>query len=180
MADPTFFFVLMFGGSLVGIVTALVRRHDWLRSLLDIAAGAAGGFFGTPLWITFVQHVSPRIAEPLPQASPGFASLLSTLYYASPILGGFLGVGAIAVIYRVVVGRRSGEPWLARLGDFVKIVGIVYLAVALCLTLALLAYAAQQSRWDVVSSFAFLVDFAYGAALILAGWAVRRFAVRLA
>jgi hypothetical protein len=175
MAEPTSFFVVLLGGALVGLVTARVRDHDMLRSVLDVAAGAVGGFFGTPIWIAFVQHVLPRIAEPLPEASPRFASILSAFYYVSPILGAFLGVAIMALAYRLLKGTPRQEPWMAKLGDYVRIVGIVYLIVAVCLTVAVVALAAAQSRWDVALSPALLIDLAYGTAIVLAGWAMRRF-----
>ncbi|WP_295557845.1 hypothetical protein [uncultured Hyphomicrobium sp.] len=178
MVDSTFIFILVFGGSLVGIVTALVRRHDTLRTMLDIAAGTAGGYVGTPLWLAFVRHILPRIVGPLDTLAPRYSSLAADLYYLSPILGGFLGVGILALVSRLARPRRRDEPWLAILGDAVKIVGIVYLAVALCLTLALVFYAASYGRWDVVSSPALLIDLVYGSAIVLAGWAVRRSAAR--
>lgn len=177
MMDPTSFFVALLGGALVGLVTARVRDHDLVRSALDVGAGAVGGFFGTPIWIAFVQHVLPRIAEPLPEASPQFASILSTLYYASPILGGFLGVAITALAYRLRRGASRPEPWVAKLGDYVRIVGIVYLIIAVCLTVTIVALAAAHSRWDVALSPALFIDLAYGTAIVLAGWAMRRFSV---
>lgn len=177
MVDPTFFFGVLFGGALVGLVTARVRDHDLVRSVLDAGAGAVGGFFGTPIWIAFVQHVLPRIAEPLPEASQQFASILSSLYYVSPILGGFLGVAIVALVYRLLKGVPREEPWMAKLGDYVRIVGIVYLIVAVCLTVAVVALAAAQSRWDLASSPALFIDLAYGTAIVFTGWAMRRFSV---
>lgn len=180
MVDPTSFFIVLLGGALVGLVTARVRDHALVRSALDIGAGAVGGFFGTPIWIAFVQHVLPRIAEPLPEASQQFASILSTLYYVSPILGGFLGVAIVALAYRLLMGASRQEPWVAKIGDYVRIVGIVYLVVAVCLTVAVVALAAAQSRWDVALSPALLIDLAYGTAIVLAGWAMRRFSIGVA
>lgn len=178
MVDPTFFFILLFGGSLVGIVTAVVRRHEGWRMALDVVAGALGGYCGTPLWLAFVRHVLPSMVGPLDGLPHAYAALAADLYYMSPILGGFLGVGALALACRVF-GRRREEPWLAALGDVVKIVGIVYLTVALCLTLALAAVAAYHSRWDLVSAPALLFDLAVGLAIVLAGWAARRHALRI-
>jgi hypothetical protein len=177
MVDSTSFFVVLFGGALVGLVTARVRDHGLVRSALEVGAGAIGGFFGTPIWIAFVQHILPRIAEPLPEASPHFASILSTFYYVSPILGGFLGVALVALAYRLLQGAPRQEPWMAQLGDYVRIVGIVYLIVAVCLTVAVVALAAAQSRWDIAASPALLIDLAYGTAIVLAGWAMRRFSM---
>ena len=174
MVDATFFFVSVFGGALVGLVTALVRRHDGWRLTLDVIAGTLGGFGGTPLWIAFVRHLLPRIVGPLDGLNPSYAALAADLYYLSPVLGGFLGVGALSVVYRFLLGRRRDEPWLATLGDVVKIVGIVYLGIALSLTLALISLAAYQARWDLVSPAALSTDLVYGAAIVLAGWAMTR------
>ncbi len=180
MVDPTFLFVILFGGALVGFATARVRGHSSGRTALDIAAGVIGGFFGTPLWIAFVQHVLPRIAPPLTEMPRGVAFLLSDIYYMSPIVGGLLAVATLALINRLIWAPEGTEPWLAKAGDGVKIIGIVYLIVSALLTVALTAVAAMQNQWGVIAPAALILDLAYGAFIVLTGWAMVRASGRTA
>lgn len=176
MVDPTFVLVALLGGTLVGYVTQRVRGHEGWRCVLDIAAGTLGGFAGTPLWLSFLTHVLPVFAPTPAEVSAGTAALLSNLYYFSPILGGFLGVGLVALIDRLISRRPRREPRLRIFGHFVQIVGIVYLAVAAVVTAALAALAAAQGQWDMLVSAAPLIDLAAGLALLAAGWAMARHA----
>jgi hypothetical protein len=177
MVDVTFLLVVLLGGALVGLVTARVRGHGRKRALLDVAAGMVGGFAGTPLWLAVFRHVVVRIV-PIDGMSPRAAALLSDIHYLSPIIGGFVGVGAVSLVYRYGLGHRTHEPWSAWLGDMLKVVGIVYLVVALCLTLALLAVAAYFARWEVIYPAAVVIDLVYGAALFAAGWILTRVSSR--
>lgn len=169
MVDVTFIFVVLLGGALVGFVTANVRGHAGWRKALDILAGTLGGFAGTPLWLALVQHVIPRIAGPVAEMSPTTAAMLSNLYYFSPVLGGFLGVAIVALVYRVVLGKRNAEPWPVTAGQVIQIAGIIYFTVAVCLTLALVALAAAHARWDLIDPKALVVDLAIGAVIVMAG-----------
>lgn len=169
MVDPTFLLVTFLGGTLVGYVTQRVRGHEGWRRVFDIAAGTLGGLAGTPLWLAFVSHLLPVFA-PTPADMPAWAAaLFSNLYYFSPILGGFLGVGLVALVDRVMFRRPRREPRLRIAGHFVQIAGIVYLAVAAMLTAALAALAANQGEWDILASSAPLVDLAAGLAILAAG-----------
>ncbi|HYD15188.1 MAG TPA: hypothetical protein VEA77_02200 [Hyphomicrobium sp.] len=180
MVDVTFFLVVLFGGALVGLVTAVVRRHDRKRKVLDVIAGAVGGFAGTPLWLAFVRFTLPHMTQPPAEMRRSFALVLSDLYYFSPIIGAFLAVGLLSLVYRYGFGQRREEPWLALLGDALQIVGIVYLAIAICLTAALVALAAYQSRWELVSPGALFIDVVYGGTLAATGWAMARLSRRSA
>ena len=140
MVDVTFIFVVLLGGALVGFVTAMVRGHAGWRKALDILGGTLGGFAGTPLWLALVQHVIPRMVGPVAEMSPTTGAMLSNLYYFSPVLGGFLGVAIVALVYRVVLGKQNAEPWPVTAGQVVQIAGIVYFTVAVCLT-------SRSSRW---------------------------------
>lgn len=174
MVDSTFLFVLLFGGALVGLVTSRVRMHTRARTALDIAAGTLGGFAGAPIWLAFVQNVLPHIMLPPVEMRTHVAFLLSDAYYLSPIVGGFLGVGLLSLAMRVFGHRRSQEPWLAWLGELIQIVGIVYLVMAMCLTLALLAAAVHSERWDMLSPGALFIDVVYGGTLTALGWSLAR------
>lgn len=176
MVDPTFLLVALLGGTLVGYVTQRVRGHEGWRRAFDIAGGTLGGFAGTPLWLAFLTHVLPVFVPTPSDVSAGAAALLSNLYYFSPILGGFLGVGLVALIDRVISRRPRREPWLLIGGHLVQIAGIVYLAVAAGLTVALAALAAFQGQWDILVSSAPLIDLAAGLAILAAGWVMARYA----
>jgi len=169
MVDVTFIFVVLLGGALVGVVTAKVRGHEGWRSVFDILGGTIGGFAGTPLWVAFVQHVLPRFSGPLSEVSPATGAMLSNLYYFSPVLGGFLGVGIVALVYHVTLPGRSADPWTVKAAQVIQIAGIVYLTMAVCLTLALVAVAAAQAQWDLIYPQALAIDLAIGALIIVAG-----------
>lgn len=170
MVDVTFIFVVLLGGALVGYVTAKVRGHEGWRHVFDVLGGTIGGFAGTPLWLAFVQHVLRRFSGPLSDVSPATGAMLSNFYYFSPVLGGFLGVGIVALVYYVALpGPRSADPWTVKAAEVIQIAGIVYLTMAVCLTLALVAVAAAQAQWDLIYPQALAIDLAIGALIIVAG-----------
>jgi hypothetical protein len=174
MIDPTFVLVTFLGGTLVGFVTQRVRDHRGWRKVFDIAAGTVGGFVGTPLWIAVLTRVLPVFAPVPTDVPPSAAALISNLYYFSPIIGGFLGVGLVALADRALVRSRHQEPWQRVAGHALQIAGIVYLVVAAFLTAALAGLAALQSEWDILYSSAPLVDLAAGLAITAIGWAIAR------
>jgi hypothetical protein len=170
MVDVTFIFVVLLGGALVGVATAKVRRHDGRRKVFDILGGTIGGIAGTPLWVAFVQDVLPGIAGPVTEMPPGAGALLSNIFYFSPVLGGFLGVGIVALVFRLALPDSArADPWIVKAAQMIEIAGIVYLTMAVCLTLALVVVAAAQARWDLVSPQALALDLAIGIAIIVAG-----------
>lgn len=176
MVDATFLFVVLLGGALVGLVTARVRGHDRRRASLEILVGMVAGFAGGPLWIAFAENVLPVLVPPSAELGLGWLFLLSDAYYVSPIVAAFVAMALVALGYRWIGGARREESWLALSGDVATIVGIVYLTVSLCLTLALIAAAAYFGRWDLISPAALLIDLSYGAAFVLAGWSMSRLA----
>lgn len=180
MVDATFLFVVLFGGALVGFVAARVRGHGTLRTLLDVAAGSLGGFVGTPAWIAIAQQGLPRLVGTPTEVSLPTARFLADIYYLSPIIGGFLGVGALAAADRLVLGRPRNDPRLALLGDGLRIAGTVYLALAVFLIVLLLAASAYFGDWSFVHPPALIPDLVYGGVLSAAGYWIARQARRRA
>lgn len=178
MVDATFLFVLLFGGALVGVVTGIVRRHAWRRGIVEVVVGFLSGLAGTALWAAIAGRLVPLLIEAPERLTPRAAVLLADIYYLSPIIGGFIGVGALALVYRWGLGQKRSEPWLAGLGDALTIVGIVYLVLSAALTAALIAMAAYHQRWDVLTPGPLVTDIAYGAAIVLLGWIIRSTALK--
>lgn len=175
MVDATFLFVLLFGGALVGTVTAAVRGHRPGRKAIDIIAGTLGGFAGTPLWIAFARHGLPHIIGKPEETSTRVALLLADVYYYSPVIGGFLAVGLVALVARFTATTRQPEPFIAKLGDFIRIVGIVYLTIVLAVLVALIAFAAAYNGWSFVQPV-LIVEPLIATAIVLGGGALARWA----
>lgn len=72
------------------------------------------GPLGTKRWIAFAQATFNARGANTPHLSPSAASLLADVFYFSPVLGGFLGVAAVAVLYRVLGWKRPRDSALAK------------------------------------------------------------------
>jgi hypothetical protein len=137
MVDVTFPFIILFGGPLAAWVTALVRGHRGGPKALDILAAAICGPLATALWMSLASRLFARGPND-PYMSREWASLLSDLLWFSPVIGGFIGVAAVAIGYRIAgCGPvRPQESWGEKLGAAITIVGWVYGVIAVVLTVA--------------------------------------------
>jgi hypothetical protein len=178
MVDVTFPFVILFGGPLAALVTALVRRHRGWRRVADILVAAICG----PLTWTGWMLVVPRLLDGRDPAAthPSLAYLLSDLLWFSPVIGGFFGLALVAVAYGIVGAPpvRPGETVGEKLGDAIRIVGYVYGIIGLALAIALVALAIAMGETQVLSVM-LLFDVAVGAYIVLIGWALERASRRI-
>jgi hypothetical protein len=174
MVDVMFIVTILLGGPLVGVVAALVRGHDLRRACIEIAAAAAAGPLAAKAWTSVASNLVPLLVAAPERLSPRAAMLLSDIRYLSPVIGGFIAVAAVALVYRWRYGTRRDESWLAGLGDAIRVVGIVYLLIAGVLSAALAGLAGYQGRWDFVRLGPMLADLFYGTLLVLTGWAMTR------
>ena len=174
MVDVTFPFIILLGGLLVGIVTARVRRHrDWRRALDILVAGICGPT-ATALWMGVVPHLFTPAPEQ-PYMSPGWAFLLADVLWLSPVIGGLIGVTAVAVGFRLA-GHGPGRPqesWGETIGDALRIVGWVYAVIALALIAGVVILAFAFPSTGVLTPLLF-VDLLIGMVIILFGWVIAR------
>lgn len=179
MVDVTFPFVILLGGPLAALVTALVRGHRGWRKAADILVAAICG----PLaWATWMWVVPWLLEGRNPAAMhPSLAYLLSDLLWFSPVLGGFMGLALVAVAFRLAGTPpvRPGETVGEKLGDAIRIVGYVYGTIGLLLAIALVALAIAVGETQVLSVM-LLFDVAVGAFIVLIGWALARASRRIA
>jgi hypothetical protein len=174
MVDVTFPFIILLGGLLVGLVTARVRGHTGWRKAADILAAAICGPVGTSLWMSIVPHLVTRTPEE-PYVSPGWAFFLADVLWFSPVIGGFIGVAAVALGYRLAgaVPARSQETWGEKLGAALQIVGWVYAVIAVALTAGVGILAFAYDATGVLSPL-LLLDLVKGPVVILIGWVLVR------
>ena len=174
MVDVTFPFIILLGGLLVGIVTARVRRHTGWRKALDILVAAICGPTATSLWMRVVPHLFER-APDAPYMSRGWAFFLADVLWFSPVIGGFIGVTAVAIGFRLA-GRgpvRPRESWGEKLGAALRIVGWVYAVISLALIVGVVILALSLESTGVLTPLLF-VDLLIGPVIILFGWVIAR------
>ncbi len=174
MVDVTFPFIYLLGGLLAGLVTAHVRGHRGGRKAADILVAAICGPLATTAWMTIVPRLVER--EPhTPYMSREWASVLADLLWFSPVIGGFIGVLAVAIGYRVAghAPRRANESWGEKIGAGMRIVGWVYAVIATLLVLGVVILAFSFGEADFITT-ALLPDLLKGPALILLGWLLAR------
>ncbi len=149
MVDVTFPFIILLGGLLVGIVTARVRRHTGWRKALDILVAAICGPSATMFWVRIVPRLFPSSPEQ-PYLSRDWAFFLADVLWFSPVIGGFIGVAAVAAGFRLAGHGpvRPQESWGEKLGDGIRVVGWVYavISVALIVGVVILAFAFEFDR----------------------------------
>jgi hypothetical protein len=85
MVDVTFPLIILLGGLIAGLVTARVH-----------------GPAAASLWMSVVPHLVARTPEE-PFMSPGWAFFLADVLWFSPVIGGFIGVAAVALGGPVVI-----------------------------------------------------------------------------
>ena len=174
MVDVTFPFIILLGGLLVGIVTARVRRHTGWRKALDILVAAICGPTATWVWMRVVPRLIPQSAEQ-PYLSRDWAFFLADVLWFSPVIGGFIGVAAVAIGFRLAGHGpvRPRESWGVKLGDALRVVGWVYavISVALIVGIVILAFAFDSLG---MLTLALLVDLLIGPVIILFGWVIAR------
>jgi hypothetical protein len=174
MVDVTFPFIILLGGLLVGIVTARVRRHSGWRQALDILVAAICGPTATSLWMNVVPHLFERTPE-APYLSRGWAFFLADVLWFSPVIGGFIGVTAVAIGFRLAghAPVRPQESWGEKVGDALRIVGWVYAVIALALIVGVVVLAFAFEAAGVLTPLLF-ADLLIGPAIILLGWVIAR------
>jgi len=174
MVDVTFPFIILFGGLLVGLVTARVRQHTGWRRAADILFAAICGPAATSLWMSVVPRLVERTPDE-PYMSPGWAFLLADALWFSPVVGGFIGVGAVALGYRLAGKdpQRSQQTWGEKLGAILQIVGWVYAVIAVALTTGVIILAFAYDATGVLSPL-LLLDLVKGPVVILIGWVLVR------
>ena len=174
MVDVTFPFIILFGGPLAAWMTALVRGHRGGRKALDILAGAICGPMATTLWMSLAGHLFARGPSDT-YMSREWASFLADLLWFSPVIGGFIGVGAVAIGYRIAgYGPvRPQESWGEKIGDAIAIVGWVYAVIALTLTVALVILAIYFGSADFLT-LPLLYELLVGPFIVLVGWVLAR------
>lgn len=174
MVDVTFPFIILLGGLLVGLVTARVRGHTGWRKAADILAAAICGPAATSLWMSVVPHLVARTPEE-PYMSPGWAFFLADLLWFSPVIGGFIGVAAVALGFRLAgaVPLRPREVWGEKLGAALQIVGWVYAVIAVALTAGVVVLAFAYDATQVLTPV-LLLDLVKGPIVILIGWVLVR------
>jgi hypothetical protein len=174
MVDVTFPFIILLGGLLVGIVTARVRRHGGWRQALDILVAAICGPAATVLWMRVVPHLFTPSPEQ-PYMSRGWAFLLADVLWFSPVLGGFIGVAAVAIGFRLAGHGpvRPQESWGEKVGDALRIVGWVYAVISLALIVGVVILAFSFESTGVLTPRLF-VDLLIGPVIILFGWVIAR------
>jgi hypothetical protein len=176
MVDVTFPFVILLGGLLVGLVTARVRRHTGWRKAADILVAAICGPAATSLWMSVVPRLVARTPGE-PYMSPGWASFLADVLWFSPVIGGFIGVAAVALGCRLTGAdpprSQSRESWGEKLGAALQIVGWVYAVIAVALTAGVVILAFAYEATGVLSPL-LLLDLAKGPVAILIGWVLVR------
>ena len=149
MVDVTFPFIILLGGLLVGIVTARVRRHTGWRKSADILVAAICGPTATTFWIRVVPRLFPSSPDQ-PYLSRDWAFFLADVLWFSPVIGGFIGVIAVAIGFRLAGHGpvRPQESWGEKLGDALRIVGWVYAVISLALIVGvgILAFAFELDR----------------------------------
>ena len=172
MVDVTFPFMVFLGGALAGLVTAIVRGHRGRRRILDILIGELCGISTVALWFRVAPAFGPGSGAP--PVSPGAAALLSDLLWLSPVLGGLIGVLALALVYRLMglsVGRDG--PW-QKLGAGLLIVGAIYATISIVLTAVLFGLAWHLESMQFVQPGPILTDLVKGPVVMLIGWATTR------
>jgi hypothetical protein len=170
MVDVTFPFMVFLGGALAGLVTAIVRGHRGRRLILDILIGELCGISTAALWF----RVAPAFGPDVAPLSPGAAALLSDLLWLSPVIGGLVGVLALALLYRLMglsVGRDG--PW-QKLGAGLLIVGAIYATISIVLTAVLFGLAWHLESMQFVQAGPILTDLVKGPVVMLIGWATTR------
>ncbi len=127
MVDVTFPFIILLGGLIVGLVTARVRGHTGGRKAADILVAAICGPIATSSWVSVVPRLFARTPDE-PFTGREWAFFLADVLWFSPVIGGFIGVAAVAIGYRFAGGkpRRPRESWCEKLGAALQIVGGVY------------------------------------------------------
>ena len=174
MVDVTFPFIILLGGLLVGLVTARVRGHTGWRKAADILVAAICGPAATSLWMSVVPHLVQRTPEE-PYMSPGWAFFLADVLWFSPVIGGFIGVAAVALGYRLAVAGplRLQESWGEKLGAALQIIGWVYAVISVALFVGVMILALAYEATGVLSPV-LLVDLVKGPVVILIGWVLVR------
>ena len=149
MVDVTFPFIILLGGLLVGIVTARVRRHTGWRKALDILVAAICGPTATTFWMRVVPRLFPSSPDQ-PYLSRDWAFFLADVLWFSPVIGGFIGVTAVAIGSRLAGHgpARPQESWGEKVGDGLRVVGWVYAVISLALIVGvvILAFAFEFDR----------------------------------
>jgi len=174
MVDVTFIFVLLLGGPLAALVTALVRRHRGRRLALDLLAGLICGPLGTPAWVNLAGFLFARGPDDAPM-SRELAFFLADVFWFSPVIGGFVGVGAVALAYRLAgaAPTRPRESWGEMLGAIIRIVGYVYAVIAVALTVGVIILAFAYEATGILSLRLFF-DLLIGPIVVLVGWGLAR------
>ena len=174
MVDVTFPFIILLGGLLVGLVTARVRRHTGRRKALEILVAAICGPTATTLWMSVVPHLFTPSPEQ-PYMSRGWAFFLSDVLWFSPVIGGFIGVTAVAIGFRLAGHGpvRPQESWGENIGDALRIVGWVYAVISLVLIVGVVILAFSFESTGVLTPRLF-VDLLIGPVIILFGWVIAR------
>ena len=174
MVDVTFPFIILLGGPLAAWITALVRGHSGRRTALDILAGTICGPLATTMWMSLAGRLFARGPDEA-YMGPGWAHLLADLLGFSPVIGGLIGVTAVAIGYRLAGHGpvRPQESWGEKVGDGLCIVGLVYAVIALALAIGVVILAFFLDATTFITPL-LLLDILKGAAIILLGWVLTR------
>ena len=91
------------------------------------------------------------------------------------MIGGFIGVAAVAIGYRLAGGGspRPRESWGEKLGAALQIVGWVYAVISVALIVGVVILAVAYEATGVISP-ALFVDLLIGPVVILIGWVLVR------
>jgi hypothetical protein len=107
MADPLLLILMYFGGMAAGLVVGIVRRHGFLWTVADVAAGALFGFFAPTLllgltMVPWWRQSLMRAAE----SSALFQTVVQSLIVSSPLIGAFVGLLLVRAFRRKLkIGR---------------------------------------------------------------------------
>ena len=103
--------------------------------------------------------------------SRGWAFLLADVLWFSPVIGGFIGVAAVALGFRLAEHGpvRPQESWGEKLGDALRIIGWVYAVISLALIVGVVILALSFESTGVLTPLLF-VDLLIGPAIMLFGW----------
>lgn len=104
-----------------------------------------------------------------------WAFFLADVLWFSPVIGGFIGVAAVAIGYRFAGGepRRPRESWGEKLGAALQIVGGVYAVIALALVTGVVILAFAYESTGLLTPL-LLIDLVKGPIVILIGWVLVR------
>lgn len=176
MVDVTFFFVILLGGALVGLVSGLVRRRGLAGTAVEVVVGDLFGILAGFAVLNFpiIATIVSALLGPEALQNPAVGGWMADLVYLSPVIGGFIGVGLVALVRRIMLGRTRDVSWGYLVGEFLKIAGYVLLIIALALIIATLALIGSFGAPDGFNPIVLLNDLVLPGLLIASGWVLTR------